>query len=64
MYMTVYFSGAAVGSAVATRAWVHWGWNGVSFLALGFIALAGLRHALGHQGVDSKAAAEDALLEV
>jgi predicted MFS family arabinose efflux permease len=63
VYMTVYFSGAAVGSALATKAWAHWGWNGVSVLALGFIALAGLRHALGHQGVESPASAEDALLE-
>jgi predicted MFS family arabinose efflux permease len=63
VYMTVYFSGAAVGSALATKAWVHWGWNGVSLLALGFIVLAGLRHALGHHGVESPASAEDALLE-
>jgi predicted MFS family arabinose efflux permease len=65
VYMTVYFSGAAVGSALAARAWVRWGWNGVSMLALGFIGLAGLRHALGHRssGVESDAAAEDAVLE-
>jgi MFS family permease len=65
VYMTVYFSGAAVGSALSTIAWVHWRWNGVSFLALGFIGLAGLRHALGDRthGIESTAAAEDALLE-
>ena len=65
VYMTVYFTGAAVGSALSTIAWVHWKWNGVSLLALGFIGLAGLRHALGDRthGIESTAAAEDALLE-
>lgn len=47
VYMTVYFSGAAVGSALATLAWVHWQWTGVSVLALGLIGLAFARHAMG-----------------
>jgi predicted MFS family arabinose efflux permease len=47
VYMTVYFTGAAVGSALATIAWAHWRWNGVCCLALGLIALAGVRHATG-----------------
>ena len=47
IYMTVYFAGAAVGSALSTMAWVRWKWDGVCMLALGLIALAGLRHALG-----------------
>jgi MFS family permease len=47
IYMTVYFAGAAVGSALSTVAWERWKWNGVCGLALGFIVLAGLRHALG-----------------
>jgi predicted MFS family arabinose efflux permease len=47
VYMTVYFSGAAVGSALATVAWVRWQWNGVSVLALGLIGLAFFRHAIG-----------------
>jgi predicted MFS family arabinose efflux permease len=47
VYMTVYFTGAAVGSALATVAWVHWQWTGVSVLALGLIGLAFLRHAVG-----------------
>ena len=34
VYMTVYFAGAAVGSALATMAWRRWGWNGVCGLAL------------------------------
>jgi predicted MFS family arabinose efflux permease len=69
VYMTVYFSGAAVGSALGTVAWVHWRWNGVCTLALGFIGLAAVRHALGRRNQDGKgpmqrkATAEDALLE-
>jgi len=47
VYMTVYFAGAAVGSALSTIAWVRWKWEGVCGLALSFIALAALRHALG-----------------
>lgn len=47
VYMTIYFSGAAVGSALATLAWEHWRWNGVCYLALGLIGLAGIRHATG-----------------
>jgi predicted MFS family arabinose efflux permease len=47
VYMTVYFAGAAIGSALSTMAWERWKWDGVCTLALGFIALAGLRHALG-----------------
>ena len=52
VYMTVYFTGAATGSAIATTAWVHWKWNGVCILALGFIALAALRHATGNRSID------------
>ena len=52
VYMTVFFSGAAVGSALATVAWVRWQWNGVSVLALGLIGLAFLRHAVGDKGGD------------
>ena len=47
VYMTVYFTGAAAGSALASRAWQHWQWDGVCGLALGLVALAFLRHALG-----------------
>ncbi|NYF91142.1 MFS transporter [Tunturiibacter empetritectus] len=66
VYMTVYFSGAAVGSALATIAWEHWRWNGVCCLAIGFIALAGLRHATGGRdaGADyHQVKEEDLLLE-
>jgi predicted MFS family arabinose efflux permease len=47
VYMTLFFVGGAVGSALATVAWDRWQWNGVCLLALGLIALAGLCHALG-----------------
>jgi predicted MFS family arabinose efflux permease len=65
VYMTVYFTGAAVGSALATIAWVHWRWNGVCGLALSLIALAGIRHASGHRGTGdhSQVSSEDALME-
>jgi len=65
VYMTVYFSGAAAGSALATIAWVHWGWNGVCGLALGLIGLAAIWHALGHRssGDHRMATAEDVFME-
>jgi predicted MFS family arabinose efflux permease len=47
VYMTVYFAGAAAGSALSTIAWARWKWDGVCGMALGLIALAGLRHTLG-----------------
>jgi predicted MFS family arabinose efflux permease len=65
VYMTLYFSGAAAGSALATVAWVHWGWNGVCTLALGLIALAGIVHAMGHRGTGDhcKVTTEDVFME-
>jgi hypothetical protein len=65
VYMTVYFTGAAAGSALATIAWVHWRWNGVCILALGLIALAALVHALGCRDVGDhcKATTEDVFME-
>ena len=47
VYMVMYFTGAAVGSALSTLAWERWGWNGVCGLALGFVALAAFRHVAG-----------------
>jgi predicted MFS family arabinose efflux permease len=65
VYMTVYFTGAAIGSALATIAWVHWQWNGVCCLALGLIALAGVGHATGRRGDPDRrhATVEDILME-
>lgn len=65
VYMTVYFTGAAAGSALATIAWVHWRWNGVCILALGLIAVAGISHAMGHpDSADRcKVSAEDVFME-
>jgi predicted MFS family arabinose efflux permease len=48
IYMTMYFTGGAAGSALSGWAWWRWGWDGVCVLALGLIALAGLRHATGY----------------
>jgi predicted MFS family arabinose efflux permease len=47
IYMTMYFAGGAVGSALATLAWSRWQWDGVCVLALLFIAAAGARHMTG-----------------
>jgi predicted MFS family arabinose efflux permease len=47
IYMTMYFAGGAMGSALAGVAWSRWGWDGVCVLALGLIGLAGVRHATG-----------------
>ena len=47
VYMVVYFIGAALGSWLSALAWTRFGWNGVITLSLGFLALAGLRHATG-----------------
>jgi len=65
IYMTVYFTGAAAGSALATIAWVHWRWNGVCLLALGLIALAAIAHTTGHRnaGDRCKVTAEDVFME-
>lgn len=48
VYMTMFFIGGAVGSALASLAWARWQWNGVCVLELCFIAAAGLRHVTGY----------------
>jgi hypothetical protein len=48
IYMTSYFTGGALGSALAALAWSRWGWDGVCALALGFLAAAGVWHATGY----------------
>jgi predicted MFS family arabinose efflux permease len=40
VYMVTYFTGGALGSLAATRAWVHAGWAGVCATGLGLSALA------------------------
>ena len=47
LYMTMYFVGGALGSALASLAWERYGWTGVCALAAGLMLLAGLMHALG-----------------
>ena len=47
VYMTVYFAGAAGGSALSTIAWERWKWNGVCAHGAGADCAGGLRHALG-----------------
>ena len=55
IYMTMYFAGAALGSWLSALVWLHWKWTGVCLLALGFVALAAIRHATGlKNSVDSK----------
>jgi predicted MFS family arabinose efflux permease len=51
VYMTIYFCGAGLGSALSTLAWARWKWDGVCGLALGLISLALLRHATGSRTV-------------
>jgi predicted MFS family arabinose efflux permease len=48
VYMTMYFVGGALGSALASVAWSHWQWDGVCALGIGLIGLAGVRHATGY----------------
>jgi predicted MFS family arabinose efflux permease len=48
IYMTLYFVGGALGSALATLAWARWQWDGVCVLELMFIAAAGVRHITGY----------------
>lgn len=48
IYMTMYFGGGAVGSALAAIAWSRWQWDGVCGLALALVATAGLYHLNGY----------------
>ncbi len=50
IYMTSYFLGGSIGSALSTLAWERWQWNGVCALGIGFLLLAALRHATGVRG--------------
>ncbi len=41
VYMTCYFGGGSLGSAISASAWSRWGWNGVCAVGAGF-AIVGL----------------------
>ena len=47
IYMTIYFVGGAVGSALASLAWSRFAWTGVCALAVALMVCAGLVHAAG-----------------
>ena len=47
LYMTMYFIGGALGSALASVAWERYEWGGVCALAVLFMLAAGLMHAIG-----------------
>jgi predicted MFS family arabinose efflux permease len=54
IYMTTYFLGGSIGSALSTWAWERWQWNGVCALGIGFLLLAALRHTTGVRLVSDK----------
>lgn len=47
VYMTIYFSGGALGSWLSSKVWTRWQCNGVFSIALCFTALAAICHATG-----------------
>jgi predicted MFS family arabinose efflux permease len=49
IYMTVFFAGAAIGSAGSTWAWTRWQWPGVCGFALFFLCAAALVHITGQK---------------
>jgi predicted MFS family arabinose efflux permease len=55
IYMTIFFAGGAMGSALAGWAWWRWGWTGLCGLALLFLGAAGLRHLTGYSRTHEKA---------
>ena len=60
VYMTLYFTGGAIGSALASLAWARWQWNGVCALATAMVVAAGLWHALHGRGASGKGARSEA----
>ena len=50
VYMVLCFTGAAMGSWLSSLMWARYKWSGVCALALGFMALAALRHVTGIRG--------------
>ena len=55
-FMTVYFIGGAVGSALAGSAWQYGGWIAATTLGAGFTLLAGLAHGLARPAPRSREA--------
>lgn len=49
VYMMIYFAFGSLGSFTGALAWQHFKWPGVCVLCLSFLALAGLRHAMGRR---------------
>ncbi len=47
IYMTVYFVGGALGSALSSLVWERYAWTGVCALAAGLMVCTGLVHAFG-----------------
>lgn len=47
LYMTMYFGGGALGSALSAVAWEHYGWTGVCALAVALMLCTALVHGLG-----------------
>ncbi len=47
IYMTMYFVGGALGSALSSLVWERYAWTGVCALAIGLMLLTGLVHAFG-----------------
>lgn len=47
IYMTMYFIGGSLGSALASMAWARFEWTGVCVLGATFMLCAGLVHAVG-----------------
>lgn len=62
VYMVMYFSGAATGSALGTLAWERWQWAGVCSLGLGFLGLAVVRQWTGRSGSGPRRGAEAELV--
>lgn len=47
IYMTMYFVGGALGSALSSVVWARYAWTGVCALAVGLMVTTGLVHAVG-----------------
>ena len=64
VYMTTYFTGGALGSAIASWTWSRWGWNGVCAVAVLLVGLAGLAHLLSGRRAERDSRAPEQPLRV